>query len=61
MSAGGMTQGDSYKCPICKKESWPKSHPFCSKRCAEIDLGRWLSGAYFIPSRSENDEISGGD
>ncbi|WP_343081710.1 DNA gyrase inhibitor YacG [Ostreiculturibacter nitratireducens] len=36
-------------CPICKKPSDPKYRPFCSKRCADIDLGRWLTGAYVIP------------
>jgi len=42
-------------CPICKKSSSQKFHPFCSKRCAEIDLGRWLGGNYAIPA-VENEE-----
>ena len=42
-------------CPICKKPSTQKFHPFCSKRCAEIDLGRWLGGNYAIPA-VENEE-----
>lgn len=37
-------------CPICSKETNPKFRPFCSKRCADIDLGRWMSGKYAIPS-----------
>lgn len=36
-------------CPICRKPSDPKYRPFCSKRCADVDLGRWLTGAYAIP------------
>jgi len=37
-------------CPICGKPSVRAFHPFCSKRCADIDLNRWLSGAYAIPA-----------
>jgi endogenous inhibitor of DNA gyrase (YacG/DUF329 family) len=37
-------------CPICGQKSQPKWHPFCSKRCADIDLHRWLSGSYAIPA-----------
>jgi uncharacterized protein len=36
-------------CPICKKPSHVKFHPFCSNRCAQIDLGRWLGGTYAVP------------
>jgi uncharacterized protein len=36
-------------CPICQKKTDPKYRPFCSKRCADIDLGRWLTGRYVIP------------
>ena len=38
-------------CPICGKAEAPKSKPFCSKRCADVDLNRWLSGSYAIPGR----------
>ncbi|WP_417310823.1 DNA gyrase inhibitor YacG [Devosia sp.] len=37
-------------CPICGKPSSQQHHPFCSGRCADIDLNRWLSGAYVIPA-----------
>jgi len=37
-------------CPICGKPSVQAFHPFCSSRCAQIDLNRWLSGAYVIPA-----------
>lgn len=36
-------------CPICGKDAVPRYRPFCSKRCADIDLGRWLTGSYVIP------------
>lgn len=37
-----------HKCPECRNPSTPKYRPFCSKRCADIDLGRWLNGGYVI-------------
>lgn len=37
-------------CPICGKPSTEKFRPFCSARCADIDLNRWLTGAYVIPA-----------
>ena len=43
------------KCPICGKPSDRTLHPFCSKRCADIDLNRWLSGSYAIPAAEEDD------
>ncbi|MBY0381260.1 MAG: DNA gyrase inhibitor YacG [Xanthobacteraceae bacterium] len=38
-------------CPICGKPSVEASKPFCSERCRDIDLNRWLSGSYAIPAR----------
>lgn len=43
-------------CPICSKETHPKYRPFCSKRCADVDLGKWLSGSYAIPSAADIDD-----
>jgi endogenous inhibitor of DNA gyrase (YacG/DUF329 family) len=37
------------KCAICGKPTVRQYHPFCSKRCADEDLGRWLTGRYAIP------------
>jgi endogenous inhibitor of DNA gyrase (YacG/DUF329 family) len=37
-------------CPICGKPSQQKYHPFCSARCADVDLHRWLGGNYSIPA-----------
>jgi len=51
-------------CPICAKPSSQAHHPFCSARCQDIDLNRWLSDAYRVPTneapqaapRPEDDE-----
>lgn len=40
-------------CPICHKDTDPKYKPFCSRRCADVDLGRWLTGSYAIPVTDE--------
>ena len=45
-------------CPICGKPSSQEHYPFCSARCADIDLNRWLSGAYVIPARPEEKETA---
>ena len=37
------------KCPICGKPATETHRPFCSKACADEDLGRWLSGRYAVP------------
>jgi endogenous inhibitor of DNA gyrase (YacG/DUF329 family) len=37
------------RCPICGKPPAPDYRPFCSKRCADVDLGRWLQGRYAVP------------
>lgn len=37
-------------CPICKSEATQKYRPFCSKRCADVDLGKWMTGGYTLPS-----------
>lgn len=42
-------------CPICQRESDAKFRPFCSKRCADIDLAKWFSGTYAIPSKDPED------
>lgn len=36
-------------CPICSKDAVPAYRPFCSRRCADVDLARWLRGDYAIP------------
>jgi hypothetical protein len=43
-------------CPTCGKPSDPKFRPFCSARCRDVDLHRWLSGRYAIPVEQDADE-----
>ncbi len=49
-------------CPICQKKSLSDYQPFCSKRCADIDLGNWLDGKYVLSGdkdlESENEAIN---
>jgi endogenous inhibitor of DNA gyrase (YacG/DUF329 family) len=42
------------RCPICKKPTVKAFRPFCSKRCADLDLSRWLKGHYAIPQVEED-------
>jgi uncharacterized protein len=44
------------RCPLCNKPTDTAFKPFCSKRCADIDLNRWLSGVYAIPVKETDDE-----
>ncbi len=48
-------------CPNCGKPASPAFKPFCSKRCADVDLNRWLSGTYAIPVAEENGPRAEGD
>lgn len=44
-------------CPICNKPVEAKYRPFCSRRCADIDLGRWLNEGYRIESTASDEDI----
>lgn len=44
------------RCPICAKPAATRWQPFCSKRCADIDLGRWLGETYRIPTTDAGDQ-----
>jgi endogenous inhibitor of DNA gyrase (YacG/DUF329 family) len=46
----------SAPCPICKKPAEARYRPFCSGRCADVDLQRWFSGRYAIPVVEEGGE-----
>ena len=50
-------------CPICGKPRDARYDPFCSKRCSDIDLHRWLKGNYVIPGseRGEKPDEDDGD
>jgi endogenous inhibitor of DNA gyrase (YacG/DUF329 family) len=43
-------------CPICRKPPDPEYRPFCSRRCADVDLGRWLTGGYVILAQDDDPE-----
>ena len=46
----------SKPCPICGKPSAPEFRPFCTRRCANVDLNRWLGGLYAVPVKDDEDE-----
>ncbi|MEH6951755.1 DNA gyrase inhibitor YacG [Nitrobacter sp. NHB1] len=46
-------------CPICGKPAVAASRPFCSERCRDVDLNRWLSGSYVIPVSKTDEEDAG--
>jgi endogenous inhibitor of DNA gyrase (YacG/DUF329 family) len=43
-------------CPLCGKPAVEQYKPFCSTRCADVDLHRWLSGVYAVPVEEEGEE-----
>ena len=43
-------------CPICGKPVTEEAKPFCSGRCRDVDLGRWLSGSYVIAARDDDED-----
>ena len=48
-------------CPECGRPSARDTYPFCSTRCKNVDLNRWLSGSYVIPIRDDEDDDAGAD
>lgn len=50
-----MAQDHERCCPICGRPEAPAMRPFCSKRCADIDLSRWLKGVYAVPAVENED------
>ena len=62
LAKGSMSQpSEGGVCPICGRPRDPKLKPFCSRRCADIDLAKWLRGEYSIPGApvEEGDEPPG--
>ena len=45
-----MTGKTPAKCAICGRPATPEYRPFCSRRCSDVDLQRWLAGRYAIPA-----------
>jgi endogenous inhibitor of DNA gyrase (YacG/DUF329 family) len=55
MSDSARTGRDAVpKCPICGRPARVDDRPFCSPRCADVDLHRWLNGRYAIPIENED-------
>jgi len=52
----GASAAKGPPCPVCGKPRSQDYRPFCSKRCADVDLGRWLKGTYVIPGNADSDE-----
>ena len=57
MGSGKHKSANDRPCPTCGAPSMKTTRPFCSKRCADIDLGRWFQGAYAIPAVDTTDDI----
>jgi len=47
------------KCPICGAPTEQQYRPFCSRRCPDVDLSRWLRGAYAIPVEPDDEDGEG--
>jgi uncharacterized protein len=52
----GKAKATAKPCPICGKPATEASKPFCSERCRDVDLNRWLSDSYRIPAARDDDE-----
>jgi endogenous inhibitor of DNA gyrase (YacG/DUF329 family) len=48
-------------CPICGKLALEQFRPFCCKRCADVDLHRWLAGVYAVPVVADEDGAEEGE
>jgi endogenous inhibitor of DNA gyrase (YacG/DUF329 family) len=48
------------RCPLCGKPTEERFRPFCSRRCADVDLHRWLSGGYAIPVQDSDERPADG-
>ena len=51
-----MATSQAPKCPICGQPTAEAYRPFCSRRCADVDLSRWLRGTYAIPDAEESED-----
>ena len=60
MSGDDAIESAGRRCPVCRRPAVARYRPFCSGRCADVDLGRWFSGRYRIPTdETPNDESPG--
>ncbi len=56
MPAEDAPRAKGARCPVCGAASDVKTRPFCSPRCRDVDLHRWLSGSYAIPAAVGDDD-----
>ncbi len=59
MSTGTGKGTKAAACPVCGKPAVPATRPFCSRRCADVDLARWLRGDYRLPGRDGEAALTG--
>jgi endogenous inhibitor of DNA gyrase (YacG/DUF329 family) len=52
----GAGKAVAKRCPICGKPASGPTLPFCSPRCRDVDLNRWLSGSYIIPGKDDEED-----
>ncbi|MBL8564163.1 MAG: DNA gyrase inhibitor YacG [Hyphomicrobiaceae bacterium] len=57
----GVGAVSSARCSICGRPAVPEFRPFCSRRCADVDLSRWLGGVYAIPTTDSDADEDGDD
>jgi endogenous inhibitor of DNA gyrase (YacG/DUF329 family) len=50
MSDASSPSAPAKPCPLCGKPASARHKPFCSQRCATIDLARWITGTYRVPT-----------
>ena len=55
------TRKSKARCGICGKPVVPEFRPFCSARCKQIDLGRWLNESYRVPAVEQDEDAPEGD
>ncbi|HEY2070728.1 MAG TPA: DNA gyrase inhibitor YacG [Rhizomicrobium sp.] len=58
--SGPPPEAAARRCANCGKPQEARFRPFCSKRCADVDLARWLKGSYAIPAEEPTDGVSEG-
>jgi endogenous inhibitor of DNA gyrase (YacG/DUF329 family) len=61
MASKGAPASDHGRCPICRREAELAFRPFCSARCRDVDLARWLGGGYAIAGGEASADEDGED
>jgi hypothetical protein len=54
----GRAKASAKPCPICGKPASETSRPFCSPRCRDVDLNRWLSNSYVVPGKDDDEDAN---